>query len=223
MFGLTSQAWMFVVAAVSGNPAEAPLDAAAEAKIEQTIAAADRTCRERTIYMLGPEKAKRLAELVRQAKPKRVVECGTAIGYSGMWIARELKRQGGGQLITCEIQPEIAREAQANFRRAGLADLIDVRVGDARKLVEQIEGPIDFVFIDCNASNYYPCFAGIEKKLRPGAVVVADNAGISASGMADYLKHVRGNYQSRTEWFDLDIPWAKRDAMEITVISPPKK
>ena len=59
------------------------------------------------------------AALVRQRRPKRVVECGTAIGYSGLWIARELKALGEGKLITIEIDPNRVHEAEENFRRAG--------------------------------------------------------------------------------------------------------
>ena len=60
----------------------------------------ERECRERPVYMIGSAKAKRLAELVRQKRPKRVVECGTAIGYSGLWIASQLETVGAGKLIT---------------------------------------------------------------------------------------------------------------------------
>ena len=62
-----------------------------------------------------------------------------------------------------------------------------------------------------------------EKKLRPGAVVVADNVGISGSSTDDYLKLVRSKYKSQTEWFDVDLPWAKRDAMEVTRITQKQK
>ena len=48
-------------------------------------------------------------------------------------------------------------------------------------------------------------------------MIIADNVGIGASGMRAYLERVRGDFESRTEWFDLDVPWAKRDAMEVTV------
>lgn len=178
----------------------------------------DKLCREQTVYMIGPEKAKRLAQLVREKKPKLVVECGTAIGYSGLWIARELKAAGRGKLITLEIDEDRVKTARANFEKAGLADVVEVRLGDARKLAGQIEEPVDFLFIDCNYSNYHPCFQAIEKRLAPGAVVAADNVGIGAAGMKDYLNHVRSKYKSETEWFDIDLPWGKRDAMEITHI-----
>ena len=187
-------------------------------KVQTVIDRVERECRERPVYMSGSAKAKRLAELVRQKKPKRVVECGTAIGYSGLWIASQLKTVGAGELITIEIDPARAKEAKRNFAEAGLADFVEVKVGNAREVVKQIDGPIDFVFIDCGYSNYLPCLTGLEDELADGAIVVADNVGIGASGMKDFLDYVRKKYRSRTEWFELDLPWAKRDAMEITVV-----
>ena len=77
---------------------------------------------------------------------------------------------------------------------------------------------MDFLFIDCNYSNYQPCLAGIEDRLTDGAVIVADNVGMGAYGMKDYLDHVRAKYSSKTEWFDIDLPWGNRDAMEITIV-----
>jgi hypothetical protein len=73
---------------------------------------------------------------------------------------------------------------------------------------------------DVQAPNYHPCFTGLEKNLSRQAVVVADNADLSASGMKDYLTLVRGKYRSRTEWFNVDLPRCRRDAMEITWLSP---
>ncbi len=196
---------------------------AVDQKVQPVIDEVDKLCRDSTVYMIGPEKAKRLAELVRKHKPDVVVECGTAIGYSGLWIARELKIAGKGKLITIEIDAQRVKQAQANFDKAGLTDFVEIRTGDARKLTSKIEGKVDFLFIDCNFSNYEPCFAGIEDNLAPGAVVVADNVGIGASSMKDYLDTVRTKYQSKTEWFDVDLPWAKRDAMEVTLIKTKKE
>jgi len=191
---------------------------ALDRKVQPVIDELDQLCRKKIIYMIGPTKAKRLAELVREKKPRVVVECGTAVGYSGLWIARELKAAGRGKLITIEIDEDRAKQAKANFEKAGLADVIEVRVGDARQLTSEIKGPVDFLFIDCNFSNYGPCFRGIEKQLAPGAVIVADNVGVGAAAMKDYLDVVRTKYQSRTESFEIDLPWGKRDAMEITII-----
>ncbi len=187
-------------------------------KVQTVIDRVERECREGPVYMIGAAKAKRLAELVRQRKPKRVVECGTAIGYSGLWIASQLKANGGGKLITIEIDPERSKRAKQNFDEAGLADYAEFRVGNAREVVKQIDGPIDFVFIDCGYSNYLPCLTGLEDELTDTAMIVADNVGIGSTGMKDFLDYVRKKHSSRTEWFDLDLPWAKRDAMEITVV-----
>jgi len=197
--------------------AQKAADAAERQKVQAVIDEVEKACLDGPVYMIGRKKAKRLAELVRRARPRVVVECGTALGYSGLWIARQLKAAGRGNLITIEIDPARARAAAANFRKAGLEKLVTVKVGDARQVIKTLKGPIDFVFIDCGYANYYPCFVGLEKKLADGAVVVADNVGIGGGGMADYLKLVRSKYDSRIEWFDIDLPWGKRDAMEITV------
>ncbi|MEK6234671.1 MAG: class I SAM-dependent methyltransferase [Planctomycetales bacterium] len=190
-------------------------------QVKAVIKSVEQQCLQRTVYMIGPRKARRLAELVRDKKPKIVVECGAAIGYSGLWIAAELKALGAGKLITIEIDPDRAAEARKNFEKAGLADFVEVMTGDAREAVKKIKGPVDFLFIDCNYGNYHPCFVGIENQLADGATIAADNVGIGAAGMADYLKLVRSRYASKTEWFDLELPWAKRDAMEISVFLNP--
>ena len=195
--------------------AQKPADDPAQAVIDDV----EKECLRESVPMVGRPKAERLAALVRKAKPQVVVECGTALGYSGLWIARELKKADRGKLITIEIDPKTAKRAEANFRRAGLADYVTVKAGDAREVVKTLEGPIDFLFLDCGYSNYHPCFVALEKKLRPGATVVADNVGIDSAGsMNNYLKLVRGKYESRTEWFDVNLPWAKRDAMEVTLL-----
>jgi predicted O-methyltransferase YrrM len=204
----------------SFTPIRAADRAALDRRVQPVIDEVDAACREKMVCMIGPKKAKRLAELVRQKKPDVVVECGTAVGYSGLWIARELKAAGRGKLITIEIDAGRVKQARANFEKAGLADVVEIRLGDARQLTSKVEKPIDFLFIDCNYSNYYPCLRGAEEKLTPGAVLVADNVGIGASGMKDYLDHVRSKYRSQTEWFNIDLPWGKRDAMEVTFIEP---
>lgn len=210
--------WMTLAATAMGANEGGKSAAAEDPKVQAVIDEVEKACLEGPVYMIGRKRAERLAELVRKAKPRLVVECGTALGYSGLWIARELKAAGKGKLITIEITPERAKRAQASFRKAGLAKWITVKVGDARKVVKEIKGPIDFVFIDCGYSNYYPCLKGLQKELSGGATIVADNVGIGASGMKDYLDEVRSKYKSRLEWFDVNLPWGKRDAMEISVV-----
>ena len=185
--------------------------------LPDVVAEVDAECRRRSIPMLGPQKANFLAELVRKAQPELVVEVGTAIGYSGLWIADVLWELGRGHLITMEQDAERATEAAHNFERAGVAKLITQYRGDARELIKDVRGPVDLLFLDGGFANYYPCFSNCRPHLRDGALLVADNAGIGAAEMADYLEFVRAHYECRTEWFETDLPWNPRDAMEITV------
>jgi predicted O-methyltransferase YrrM len=186
-------------------------------EIAAVIADVETECRRREIPMIGPQKAAFLVKLIREARPERVLEIGTAIGYSGLWIAHTLEELDTGRLVTIEQDAGRAAEAVRAFRRAGLEQRVTQLVGDARELVKTVEGPVDFLFLDGGFANYHPCFLGVRPRLRAGALLVADNAGIGADEMADYLAHVRQHYLSRTEWFDTDLPWNPRDAMEVSI------
>jgi predicted O-methyltransferase YrrM len=185
--------------------------------LPEVLAEVDAACRQQSIPMLGPQKAHRLVELIQQARPKVVVEVGTAIGYSSLWIADTLRALREGRLLTFEQDPDRHAEARRNFERAGVSDLITQYLGDARELIKEVKGPIDLLFLDGGFANYYPCFLGCRAQLQDGALLVAGNASIGAAEMADYLEFVRRHYDSRTEWFDTDLAWNPRDAMEITV------
>ena len=184
---------------------------------DEVLQEVDKRCREEGIPMLGPEKAQFLTTLVEKARPSLIVECGTAIGYSGLWMLEKLKASDKGRLITVEIEPDRARDAQSHFNRAGFGDLVDSRVGDAIEVLQTIGDPVDFLLLDNNFSNYFPCFQAIEPRLVNGATIVADNVGIGADSMADYLEHIRSRYDCQTRWFDTELPWVKRDAMEVTI------
>ena len=187
------------------------------ASFDEVLQDVDRRCRDQHVPMLGGEKAKFLADLITQVKPTLIVECGTAIGYSGLWMARTLQTLGSGRIITAELNPERAHAARENFARAGVSHLIDSRIGDASLVLKTVQDPVDFLFLDNGYGNYHPCFTAIASRLVDGATIVADNVGIGADAMADYLSHVRGRYESKTHWFDINLPWVKRDAIEVTV------
>jgi predicted O-methyltransferase YrrM len=103
----------------------------------------------------------------------RILEIGTAVGYSGIWMAAALPP--GGMLMTLEIDPERAREARANFERAGLADRTSVIVGDAERMVAKVSGPFDLIFQDGDKKLYGPLLDRLVALLRPRGLLVTDN------------------------------------------------
>ena len=184
--------------------------------LDKVIKEVEEQCREERVPMLGPDKAQLLASCIEEAKPSLIVECGTAIGYSGLWICRVLKTLGTGKLITVEIEDANAQRARANFESAGVADLVDSRIGDAAEVLKTIEDSVDFLFLDNNKDGYFACFQAIESQLTNPATIVADNVS-RVEQMADYLEHVRSNYESETHWFESRRRPGRRDGMEVSI------
>jgi predicted O-methyltransferase YrrM len=115
--------------------------------------------------------------LAQMAGARRILEIGTLAGYSTIWLARALP--AGGRLITLEAVPAHAEVARGNLAAAGLADVVEVRVGLAadtlRELADKATEPFDFVFIDADKEGY-PAYLDWTLRLsRPGTVIVADN------------------------------------------------
>jgi predicted O-methyltransferase YrrM len=104
---------------------------------------------------------------------RRMLEIGTAIGYSGLWLAGVLPPSGS--LLSMEIDPERARAARENFVRGGVADRVNVIVGDAQRMLAKVSGPFDLVFQDGNKKQYGPMLNRLVELLRPGGLLVTDN------------------------------------------------
>lgn len=103
----------------------------------------------------------------------RILEIGTAIGYSGIWLAGALPKDG--VLLTMEKDPARARTARVNFERAGLADRVNVIVGDAGLMLTKVSGPFDLIFQDGSKALYVPMLDRLADLLRPGGLLVTDN------------------------------------------------
>ena len=104
---------------------------------------------------------------------RRILEIGTAIGYSGIWLARALPP--GGMLITMELDAARADEARKNFARAGVADRVTVMAGDASRMLHKVAGPFDLIFQDGNKQLYVPLLDKLIERLRPGGLLITDN------------------------------------------------
>ncbi len=111
--------------------------------------------------------------LARSIGAARILELGTAIGYSGTWLARALPP--GGRLVTVEGDPETAKIAGANFERTGVAGRVTLLVGLAQEALEDIEGPFDLIFNDINKDGYPAVLGPCIERLRVGGLLVTDN------------------------------------------------
>jgi predicted O-methyltransferase YrrM len=126
--------------------------------------------------------------LARATNARAIVEFGTSFGLSTIHLAAALRDNGGGRLITSEFEPSKIARALDNLAAAGLADLVEIREGDALEtLASGLPDAIDLLLLDGAKPLYMDVLQRVESRLRPGAVIVADNA----DHCPDYLTHVR--------------------------------
>jgi predicted O-methyltransferase YrrM len=127
----------------------------------------------RDLPLVDAEVGALLRVLVTAISARRILEIGTAIGYSGIWLAGALPPDGS--LITMEMNPDRVREARENFARAGLADRVNVISGDAGLMIAKVSGPFDLIFQDGSKQLYTPLLERLVSLLRPGGLLVTDN------------------------------------------------
>jgi predicted O-methyltransferase YrrM len=125
----------------------------------------------------------------------RILEIGTAIGYSGIWLAGALP--SGGMLFTMEMDAERAHEARENFARAGLTDRVNVIVGDAQRMVAKVSGPFDLIFQDGAKSLYTPLLDKLVALLRPGGLLVTDNVLWDGTVVPQFTDHAKNGHDTR--------------------------
>ncbi len=127
----------------------------------------------RGLPLVDAEVGALLRVLATAINASRILEIGTAIGYSGIWLAGALPP--GGMLITMEMDEGRAKEARENFARAGLADRVSVVVGDAQLKLAKVSGPFDLIFQDGDKRQYSPLLDRLVALLRPRGLLVTDN------------------------------------------------
>jgi predicted O-methyltransferase YrrM len=135
---------------------------------------------------VSPGYGRFLYAIARARRATRIVEFGTSMGISTVYLAAALRDNGGGQLIGSELEPAKVARARAHLDAAGLADLADIREGDALDTLKDVGGGVDLALIDGAWSLYLPVLKLIEPRLKPGAVILGENA-----FAADYLEYIR--------------------------------
>jgi caffeoyl-CoA O-methyltransferase len=146
---------------------------------DEVLKATDQSIAEANIppISVSANQGKFLQVLAKSCRAKRILEIGTLVGYSTIWMARALPRDG--RLISLEFEPLHARVAKNNIEKAGLSDIVDIRIGKAIELLPQLvaqgEDPFDFIFIDADKPPYTEYFQWALKLSRPGTLIVADN------------------------------------------------
>ena len=146
-------------------------DAALETALEASAAAGLPS------IAVAPHEGKLLMLLAQAIGARKILEIGTLGGYSTIWLARALPNEG--QLITLEFDPKHADVARVNIARAGLASVVELRIGRALDTLPKIEaeglGPFDLIFIDADKENYPDYLRWSLKLSRRGTLIVADN------------------------------------------------
>ena len=148
-----------------------PPDAALEAALKASAAAG------LPPIHISPNQGKLLMLLAQLQGARTILEIGTLGGYSTIWLARGLP--AGGRLITLESDPKHADVARANIARAGLANVVELRLGPALITLPQLaaegRGPFDFIFIDADKTGYADYLAWSLRLARRGSLIIADN------------------------------------------------
>ena len=173
---------------------------------------------------IKPEEGRFLQFLVNASGAHTVVEIGTLGGYSGLWLARGLP--AGGKLITLEKEPKHADVAREHFALAGVADRVDLRLGDAHDLLPQLasEGPFDFCFIDADKLSYGAYLDWALANVRRGSLIAAHNAFrggeiLNQGNHAPEVEYMRGiNQRFATEPRLLSTIFPAGDGMLVGVV-----
>jgi predicted O-methyltransferase YrrM len=131
---------------------------------------------------VAPNQGKLLHLLARLAGARTILELGTLAGYSTIWLARAVP--AGGRVVTLESNPGYAAVARENLAAAGVADRVEVVVGDAMDTLATLDGPFDVVFIDADKQRNPEYLEHALRLTRPGSLIIADNV-VRDGGLAD--------------------------------------
>jgi len=194
----------------------------------------EETARMDSLPSIGPIKGKIVESVLKEHKPKKVLEIGTLHGYSAILIANTISSCSYGNrnldtdtkynepiVISVEKDEQLATISRKNIKNSGLSKLIQVINGDAKKVIPSLEVKFNMIFLDAAKREYLKYLQLVEQYglLEKRAVIVADNVILFEDEMKDYLDYVRdsGKYLSHTTETSLEFTNNVTDALEVSV------
>jgi predicted O-methyltransferase YrrM len=163
---------------------------------------------------VSPDAGRFLYLTARAIGARNVIEYGTSFAISTIYLAAAVRDNGGGRVIGSELEPTKHARATAHLREAGLDDVAEVRLGDAREtLARDLPAPVDLVFLDGWKELYVPMLELLQPHMRPGAVLLADNVRTFKKTLAPFVARVRSGqrgFESVTLPFTSGLEYALR-------------
>ena len=173
---------------------------------------------------IGPIKGKIISDIIRDYKPKKILEIGSLYGYSAILIANVMSGYDDDddiKVVTIEIDKSNGDIAKGNIKDAELLNRIELITGDALEVIPKLGYKFDLLFLDAAKDQYLQYLKLSEEAniIKNDAIIIADNVGISKNEMIDYLEHVRnsGKYKSKTIETTLEYSKDVRDAIEVSI------
>ena len=143
--------------------------------------------RSKRMLNLEPDTAQLIGILIRSGAYKQLLEIGTSNGYSTIWLAWAA-RETGGRVTSIEQNPAKLELAEANLKRAGLREFVELHQGDATQIISELTGPFDLVFFDAHRESYPVQLALVLPRLTQRALLLADNVHSHPDEIAGYLE-----------------------------------
>lgn len=154
----------------------------------------------RAFIPIDESQGRALYLFARASGARRIVEFGASFGISTIYLAAAVRDNGGGGVITTELEPTKAARARAHYAEAGVDGFITLLEGDALSTLKSVDGPIDLLFLDGWKDACLPVLKLLEEKLAPGAAILCDDIKPFRKTLRPYLAHVRapgGRYVSQ--------------------------
>lgn len=154
-------------------------------------------------WNISHQTAEFISMLIKIHKPEEVLEIGTSNGYSALWIADALEYNKSGHLTTIEFYEERQSIAKSYFQATGLANFITPLQGAALEILKSYDKEPDIVFIDANKSQYIEYFRMLDKKLKRGSIILADNVLSHKEKVKPFVEEISVNTGYQSEILDL--------------------